>query len=236
MSENLSPPILEFCEVTWLTDSHNLMDLCDASFVLRPADLMLVQLPARSERVPICELAQGLTTPVRGSVRFEGVCWDDAHPHEQARMRGRIGRVFEWQGWVSNLNVAENVTLAQRHHTHRPEQEILEEAEDMARMLGLEGVPSLRPHLVRNSDLRLMEWVRAFLGRPALVLLEKPEVGAPSDSVERLLDLVSRARGAGSAVIWTSGGHYIWTHERLKDAAKYAIRGNRMVAAESEDG
>ena len=43
---------------------------------------------------------------------------------QQGTMRGHIGRVFVTPGWVSNLTVRENILLAQRHHTQRPDGEI----------------------------------------------------------------------------------------------------------------
>jgi len=156
-----------------------------------------------NDRFSLADLAQGLIAPDTGAVRFLGRDWSRCPPLEQAALRGRIGRVMDVPGWVQNLTVAENLTLACRMHpARRAGTDPVAESDRLARRLGLLGVPTGRPTGLRRSELRRLEWVRAFLGRPALVLLEQPEAGAPRAALEGLFQMAEEALSRGTAMLW----------------------------------
>lgn len=87
--------------------------------------------------------------------------------------------------------------LAQRHHTGRDEEEIRREAANLARMFRLPGLPLWAPDRVRRQDLRKAGCIRAFLGRPQLILLENPTLGVYADIIAPLVNAVNPARRAG---------------------------------------
>ena len=153
-------------------------------------------------RLPFADVAEGLVEPDAGRVAFLGEDWRMMPPNRSAERRGKIGRVFETHAWISNLDVDENITLAQRHHTARPEDEIVQEAEALVRQFGLGELPRVRPAVVRRSDLRRAEWARAFIGEPQLIILENPTKDVYVDALPGLVGAVKAARGRGAAVIW----------------------------------
>ena len=130
----------------------------EVTLQLRAGELLMVQVEPGNEQLPLTDAALGLTPPERGRTLFMGTDWQDAAPDTALEMRARIGRVFDHSGWISNLDVIENITLAQRHHTRRPIAEINAEAQQMARQFGLAGVPAGRPANVPRRDLRRAEW------------------------------------------------------------------------------
>jgi phospholipid/cholesterol/gamma-HCH transport system ATP-binding protein len=201
MDEPGATAVLEFRDVEWRPDPESGRPAGATSFVLPPGACMVVNMPA-AESFPLADLAEGLAAPSRGQVRFLGKAWDDVSAYESCSLRGRIGRAFEQTCLVSNLDVDENVTLQQRHHTRRAEAELRQEAEMLARELGLPGLPRGRPHAVPVGQQRVCEFVRAFLGDPALVLLECPEADAPPSALVGLEALVARVVGRGTSVVW----------------------------------
>ncbi len=144
----------------------------------------------------------GIEPPPEGVVRFNGADWRELPPAEAERRRARIGRVFEGAAWVSNLDVDENVLLAQRHHTRRPDAELRAEAERLARTFGLARLPGTRAAWTDPRDLQRAQWVRALLGAPALLLLEFPERRAAAVHVAALAAAVDAARARGAGVLW----------------------------------
>jgi len=176
----------------------------EVSFTARAGELILVETERDQPRFLLSDAAEGLVEPDRGRVIFEGEDWLKMDPDRAAEARGRIGRVFKPAGWISNLNVDENITLAQRHHSRRPEAEIFEEADRLARGLGLAEVPKLRPALLTAVQRGISETIRAFVGQPRLIILESPMEGAPADMLLYLVKTVEAARGRGSAVLWIS--------------------------------
>ncbi len=175
-----------------------------ASLALRSGELAWVVLPAAGEPPPLADLAEGSLVPGEGRVLFQGRDWVSIPPAEAAVLRGAVGRVFDDHGWISNLDVDENITLAQRHHTLRAEGEIEREAEALALRFGLEGLPRVRPALLNHSDLQRAQWVRAFLGQPSMILLEDPLRDVYAEHVAVLAGVVREALARGAVALWIS--------------------------------
>ena len=157
--------------------------------------------------------------------------WRDLPPERGAALRGRIGRVFEDHGWISNLEIQDNITLAQRHHADRPEEEIEEEAVNLSRVFGLPGL-SLGPVSgVLGQDLSRAACVRALLGRPDLVVLERPTRGVYPEIMPALVNSLRSARERGAAVLWTTSDARVWIDPDIRPSRKFAMLGSQLVFA-----
>jgi len=222
-------PVVAFEDVSLLSESHGKGELRDMSLVLMPGDMALVQVEPGNEHLPLADAAEGLLTPDHGVVRFQGSAWEALKPDDQLAARGRIGRVFLGSGWVSNLTVLENVTLSQRHHTVRPEAEIEEEAQSLARQFGLSEVPQGRPALGLRRDLKRAEWVRAFLGVPVMLILEDPLQGVAVEHEPALMRSLIAARARGAAVLWIADERPEWTDRSLKPPRAFRMAGAQLV-------
>jgi phospholipid/cholesterol/gamma-HCH transport system ATP-binding protein len=227
---NPSPPILEFTRVVLSQVAQGQIEMRGVDFRLLPGDLALVELEPGSEQLPLADAAEGLIAPDEGTIAFLGERWTELAPDRELAWRARIGRVFDGHGWISNLNVLENLTLAQRHHTTRPVAEIVAEAQELARGFGLPEVPAARPALVARRDLRRAEWVRAFIGKPDLVLLERPASGAAAEHVPRLVRAVAAACARGAAVLWTHDRGSAPADPALQKCLRFCMRGDKMLA------
>src|SRR5687767_71659 len=151
---NASSPIVKFDNVTVPSSRHYETGLGDISFELNRGDLLLVRIERENERLPLADASEGLVPPAQGTVRFLGDDWENLSADRAAAQRGKIGRLFEDEGWVSDVDVDENIMLAQRHHTQRTDEDILDEALKLSRMFGLPGLPRGRPSRMRRWDLR----------------------------------------------------------------------------------
>lgn len=202
-------PVLAFDGVQCVSASG--AGLTVERLVLQQSRVMVVHAPPRDENLPpVCDLAAGLVAPARGVVRFMGEDWRDVGTYRQSVMRGCIGRVFGGLAWVSNLSVAENVLLPQRHHTNRSEEDILREASRLARETGLGSLPADRPENLRPHDLARWQWVRAMLGNPRLLLLEEPEAASWEEHRPLLRERVLRLAEGGGAVLWVTREPDAW--------------------------
>jgi phospholipid/cholesterol/gamma-HCH transport system ATP-binding protein len=231
---NTCPPILKFSDVTVESSPNYETELWNISFALDPGDLMLVRIERENERLPLADTSEGLLRPRPGSVRFLGEDWQSMTADRAAAQRGKIGRLFEDEGWVSGLEVNQNITLSQRHHTRRSEEEILEEALKFARMFGLPGLPRGYPGGVRRADLRKAACIRAFLGQPAFIILEQPVRGVYADLMAPLVNAVESARKRGAAVLWTATDPEIWNHPGIRATKRARMLGSELRPMEGE--
>ena len=231
---NASRDILKFSEVTLETSPHYETGLWNSSFELHQGQLLLVRIEREHERLPLADATEGLVPPTQGSVLFLGEDWRGMSADHAAAQRGKIGRLFEDEGWISDLEVDENIMLAQRHHTSRSEQEILEEALQLARVFGLPGLPRGQPAQMRRWDLRKAACIRAFLGQPAFILLEQPVRGIYADLMAPLVNAVQSARRRGAAVLWTVTDPKIWNHAGIHATARARMFGSQLHAVPEE--
>jgi phospholipid/cholesterol/gamma-HCH transport system ATP-binding protein len=231
---NACPPILKFNDVTIESSPYYETGLWKSSFEINPGGLLLVRIEREDERLPLADATEGLVPPSQGSVNFLGENWKEMSPDHAAAQRGRIGRLFEDEGWIGDLDVDQNILLSQRHHTMRSEEDILGEALKLARVFGLPGLPRGRPGIMRRWDLRKAACIRAFLGQPMFIIIEQPVRGVYADLMAPLLNVAQSARKRGAAVLWTVTDPKIWNHPGIHATTRARMFGSELHAMETE--
>jgi len=225
---NAFPAILKFNEVSIESGSHYETGLWNSSFELNQGELLLVRIERENERLPLADATEGLVPPTQGSVMFLGQDWQRMSADLASAQRGRIGRLFEDEGWISDLEVDQNIMLSQRHHTARSEEDIMDEALKWARVFGLPGLPRGRAGSMRRWDLRKAACMRAFLGQPAFIILEQPVRGVYADLMAPLLNATNSARKRGAAVLWTITDPKIWNHSGIHATTRARMFGSEL--------
>jgi phospholipid/cholesterol/gamma-HCH transport system ATP-binding protein len=226
--------ILKFNKVTIESGAYYETGLWNSSFELNPGELLLVRLERENERLPLADATEGLTPPARGTVTFFGEDWQCMTADHAAAQRGKIGRLFEDEGWISDLDVDQNIMLSQQHHTQRSEEDIMEEALQLARVFGLPGLPRGRPGSMRRWDLRKAACIRAFLGHPAFIILEQPVHGIYADLMAPLVNATKSARKRGAAVVWTVSDPKIWNRSDIRATTRARMLGSELHTVETE--
>jgi phospholipid/cholesterol/gamma-HCH transport system ATP-binding protein len=229
---NASLTILEFRNVTVGSGSHYETGLWQVSLALNPGDLLLVRIERENERLPLADATEGLVPPAQGTVSFLGDNWQNLSADRAASQRGKIGRLFEDEGWISDIDVNENIMLAQCHHTRRSENDIIDEALKLSRMFGLPGLPRGRPDSMRRWDLRKAACIRAFMGQPTLIILEQPVRGVYADFMAPLLSAVQSARTRGAAILWTVTDPQVWNNRAVRATTRARMFGSELHAME----
>jgi phospholipid/cholesterol/gamma-HCH transport system ATP-binding protein len=225
--------VLEFQNVTTEPEPFYDARIWGVSFTLASGDLILIRLERGHFRLPIGDVAGGILAPNQGVVRFLGEDWSEMSPDHTAAQRGKIGRVFESKAWISDLDADENIMLAQRHHSKRPDEDIEEEAAKLADLFGLPGLPRGPVSRMHQQDLNLAVFVRAFIGNPVLIILERPTRNLFPGIMPPLINAVRAARERGSAVLWTTSEPRVWNDAGIHPTLKCTMFGSRMnVVAE----
>jgi ABC-type transporter Mla maintaining outer membrane lipid asymmetry ATPase subunit MlaF len=224
-----APSILEFHAVGAGAAAPDPPVLEGVSFRLEPGQCLAALLEAPLPREVLADTAVGLLPPREGQVRFLDEEWISMPGERLERQRGQIGIVFAEPVWIKNLDLRENICLAQRHHSKRPTREILDEAEELARELGVPGIPEADPIDLPRELVAKAVCIRALLGKPALLLLDNPTQGLGADFLERLGQAVQRARKHGAAALWLSSEPAVWKSHVLAADLYAKTSGNRWV-------
>ena len=202
----MSDAVIEFDSVCGGSGAEHSFRLRNASFALKAGHITAVRAGAELEYRGVLDLALGLEEPLSGRVLYKGRDWRMMNAFEEAACRGETGAVFEAPGWISSLSVIRNVTLRVRHHTKRPDDDILREVDELAGIAGVRNSIdlALRPHVIQSRRLRCYEWIRACMGHPSAVIMAFPERGASSSAIDGLVRLLTHTAEHGSAVMLIS--------------------------------
>lgn len=195
------PAVLALQGVSFRGRSENGAWLRHAELQLRAGDLAVVHVDPAVATRELVSMLQGLTLPSEGQVLFRGQDWLGNDHQRHFQMRSQIGRVFEGQAWIENLNVDENVTLARRHHG-MASAELQADVQSWVARLGIEGLSRRRPAFVEPSVLQVHQWIRAFVGSPSMVVLEHPLQFLSHSWRTKLLHAIDQLRATGTAVLW----------------------------------
>jgi phospholipid/cholesterol/gamma-HCH transport system ATP-binding protein len=192
-------------------------------------DLFLIRLARLEQTSAFADASAGIFQPMRGTVYFLGRNWEVLSPDHANALRGRIGRVFSEGNWIKHLSLMENILLPQLHHTRRAAGQIRDEAAGLAERFGLPGAPVGLPGNFIGADLQRAACVRAFLGRPSLILLEEPTTGMVSEIASPLIHAIGNARDRGAAVIWLTRENAIWNDSSIPATYRYRLVGRKLM-------
>lgn len=226
---NEQKTILQFDDVTLGDPERNEIEMESVGFRLGPGDSLVVETREEAACPPIAAAAQGILEPMQGCVRFMGEDWRAMTADAVASHRSRIGRVYESHAWVSNLDLDENITLARRHHSRQPIPEIIDEARALARRFGLEDLPAVRPAWAKRREWRISQWVRALLGKPSLLLLERPTREAADEECSAWIAAVEEAREQGAAVLWVLSDQRVLRNQSIRPARHARFENKRLI-------
>ncbi len=226
-----------------------MLELLDAAFTIGPVtvsgadnmvlssgELALVRVIQPEHVSVFANICCGLLQPRRGSVRFLGHDWASAGRERANVLRSAIGRVFREGNWLEFLSVMDNVQLPRRHHEGTPDSELQDEAAALAEHFGLPGVPKSYPKDTSPLDLKRAACVRAFLGRPALVVLEEPTAGLYPDLLDPLVIAIRSVRNRGGAALWLTRDPALWSNPTVPADHRLRIVGSELKVVQRAPG
>ncbi len=188
------------------------------SLHLKKGELAFVECSDRDPIQMLSDAALGILPFSHGRSLFQGKEWSKMDPHHADLQRLHIGRVLDSSHkavWIENLDVDENVTLAQLFHPERERISLVEHARSIAGHCGLSAIPHTRPSATRPDLLQLSQWVRALLPNPLeLLILERPFRGLSKEATQPLIRELTRARQNGTAILWLDN---VSASKHLKD-------------------
>lgn len=194
-------PVLELNKAVPSFDESGLPPV-PFSMRLMPGECAIVEARDASRATIFADMCSGLVPLNEGTVKFMGLDWADLHDREVNALRGRIGRITRRPSWTDFLGTHMGIMLQQLHHTTRDVDDVVAEAAHLSELFGLPGLPVLRPAMLSESDLLRASCVRAFMGRPHLLLLEDPLEASSAELEDAFLGAITTARDKGAGVIW----------------------------------
>lgn len=200
--------------------------LADISLTLEPGGFYLVTGAAGAGKTTLLNIIALAEPPSAGRLSLFGSDPARLDRDGRARLRRRIGLVFQNLKLIDRLSVRDNIALPLRLAGAAPGQ-TREDVAELLTWLGLAGCAERPAATLAASERQRVAWARAIVGRPDLLLADEPigeEDNAAAAWLVRLLQQVNRL-GTTVLIATRRGGFDAIGPQR------YALDGGRLAAA-----
>jgi phospholipid/cholesterol/gamma-HCH transport system ATP-binding protein len=149
--------------------------------------------PMHSGKSLLLRLLLGLQRSEHGTVTIDGTSFDAAAPNDEqlARVRRRVGVLFDSSALVSRLTMLENVELPLVEHTEMDARAARDRATELLREVGVEGDIERTPEFLSRLDRRRAALARALILEPPLLLIDEPGHGLDPHAATELDDTLA---------------------------------------------
>jgi phospholipid/cholesterol/gamma-HCH transport system ATP-binding protein len=168
-------PAIRFDRVTKSFGSLRVLD--EISFeVQRGEAFCILGRSGTGKSVTIKQLV-GLLRPDHGQIYVESEEITSLNPAELARVRKRMGFLFQYSALFDSISVGENVAFPLRRHTKLGEDEIRSRVEQKLNRVGLGHVYEKMPSEISGGMRKRAGLARALALDPPIVLADEPSSG-----------------------------------------------------------
>ena len=166
----------------------------------------------------------GLMQPDAGHVLVEGEDITGLGPTDLARVRKRVGLLFQHAALFDSISVGENVAFPLRRHTRKPDAEIRARAQDLLAQVGLDREYDKMPADLSGGMKKRAGLARALALDPPIVLADEPSAGLdPVTAAE--IDALLRSRNERSKTTLIVVTHNIPSARMLGDELVFLHEG-----------
>lgn len=180
----------------------------------------------------LLRLVGGLLKPDAGEVRVGDEVVSALGEIGLARVRHRLGMLFQNGALLDSMSVFDNVALPLREHRRGSTAEIAQRVHATLESVGLSEVDELLPGELSGGMLRRAAFARAIVMEPEVLLVDEPFSGLDPPNVGRIEHLLTDLKQRlGLTILVTS--HHMASSLRMADRI-VLLREGRAVAGTPE--
>lgn len=195
--------VITFESVTKIYEDSARPALDDLSLSIGKGEFVFLIGPSGSGKSTFLNLLIREESPTSGDIHFADFHVNRLRGADVARMRRRIGYVFQDFRLLPKLTVYDNVAFALRviGTTKRQVGKLVPEALEM---VGLTGQARRLPHELSGGEQQRVAVARAVVNRPLLLLADEPTGNLDPGTAEEIMALLTRINRAGTTVIMST--------------------------------
>ena len=174
--------------------------LKDINLELRAGDFVFLTGPSGAGKTTLLSLIQLGLRPTRGRIELFGRGVDYRNRDSTARLRRRIGVVFQDYKLLSHLCVLDNVALPLRI-AGKSAKYINSHVPELLEWVGLKEFIRARPEELSGGQQQRVAIARAVVGRPDILIADEPTGNVDEDMAKKLLYLFGELNRMGTTII-----------------------------------
>ena len=230
-SDGSDKPLIEtqqLCRYFRRGSSREVRAVDNVSFKIPGGSFVVLVGPSGSGKTTLLSLLGLLDRPTSGSLILGGRDLAGCSDYELARLRRRMGFLFQDFALLPKLNVLDNISypLIPRGGNRKQRMEVALKWLDR---LGLVSQAGSRPNEISGGECQRVALARALAGDPEILLADEPTSNLDQESSQTVQDLLSQLHEAGMTCV-------LATHDKafLSLATQvFHLRGGQLVSNSS---
>lgn len=174
--------------------------------------------PGASGKSVLFKVMTGLLKPDRGEVLVDGECINDMDSTELARVRKKIGMLFQNNALFDHMNVADNITFPLRRLFNYGEEELAAIVAERLAHVSLAGFQARFPANLSGGQKKRVGFARATAMRAPIVLYDEPTAGLDPVNSQKIFNLIleeQRAQNSTVVVVSSDVGGLLTIADRV---------------------
>ncbi len=183
----------------------NVTPLKDVNIEINKGDVISVIGPSGTGKSTLLRCLNRLEEPTGGTITLEGEVITSPSC-DIARVRRKMGMVFQSFNLFNNLTVIENITAAPVKLLRIPKNEAYKEGMELLKWVGLADKEKVYPEQLSGGQKQRVAIVRAIAMHPEILLFDEPTSALDPTMVEEVLSIIRSLASQGMTMM-------IVTHE-----------------------
>ena len=174
--------------------------LTDCSTEVKKGEVVVVCGPSGSGKSTLIKTVNGLEPVQQGEITVDGIVVNDKKT-DLAKLRSRVGMVFQHFELFPHLSIIENLTLAQVKVLKRNKAPAREKALKLLERVGLSAHANKFPAQLSGGQKQRIAIVRALAMNPEVLLFDEPTSALDPEMVGEVLELMKELARDGMTMV-----------------------------------
>lgn len=163
--------------------------LTDCSTHINKGEVVVVCGPSGSGKSTLIKTVNGLEPIQKGCIAVDGIDIADKST-DLAKLRSRVGMVFQHFELFPHLSIIQNLTLAQIKVLKRSEAEAKEKGLTLLERVGLQAQANKYPSQLSGGQQQRVAIARALCMDPVVMLFDEPTSALDPEMINEVLDVM----------------------------------------------
>lgn len=201
---------------------HKLKAVNDVSLEIKKGEIVCLIGPSGSGKSTVLRCINGLEIPESGNIYIEGELFDVNNKETYAKLKSKMGFVFQHFNLFPNMTVLENLTLAPIRVMKKSKEEAEKIACQYLERVGLLEKKDEYPNKLSGGQKQRVAIARSLCMNPEIMLFDEPTSALDPEMVIEVLEVMQELANEGMTMV-------VVTHEM--GFAKTV--GNRVIFLEN---